>query len=264
MQRVSKGYTIVEVMIFLAISAVLFAATIGLISGKQAETEFNQKMRDTRSKIQDWLNDVSTGFPGGNPDSQSCVISGNRPQVNNTPPGASYQPACIFLGKAIEFTTSGVGTDQLQTYSVFGCRLIGCGLTGDLPTQLSDAMPTPQTGQGGGVDLTETYNLEPAMVKSVLATTAPTDSHLIGFFSSFNTEQSAIQNGNNDLNIEQFNFNGGGNAINCLKLQGACGSTSPLSKYTVCLTDGRRTAEIIISSQAGVGVETNLSFVACS
>jgi hypothetical protein len=261
MQRVSKGYTIVEVMIFLAISSVLFAATIGLISGKQAETQFNQKMRDTRSKIQDWLNDVSTGFTGGNPDTQNCVISGGRPQVNNGMPPAGYTPSCIFLGKAIEFPVPGPNADQLQTYSVFGCRLTTCNSSGVLPTNLSQATPTPQTA------LTETYSLEPATVKKVTASTAPTNSLLIGFFSSFNTENTAQQNGNNDLDIDHFNFNGVGSAINCLELLPASGCNPPtaLTNYTICLSDGRRTAEIIISSQAGAGVQTNLRYVAvCS
>jgi hypothetical protein len=262
MQRVSKGYTIVEVMIFLAVSAILFAATIGLINGKQAETQFNQKMRDTRSKIQDWLNDVSTGFTGGNPDTQNCIISGGRPQVNSGAPSVS--PACIFLGKAIEFPVAGPNADQLQTYSVFGCRLKGCGPTGGLPASLSDATPTPQTA------FTETYNLEPAIVKSVcsVAICSPTpiqstQSHLIGFFTSFNTESTAQQNGNSDLDLDKFNFSGGPGAVNCLELMGGCASPTALTNYTICLSDGRRSAEIIISSQVGAGVETNLKYVAC-
>lgn len=291
MRRVSDGYTIIEVMIFLAISLVIAASSWSLISGKQAETEFNQKMRDTQSKIQDWINDVSTGFTGGDPSQQSCTISAiHRPQLQTG--GPSSTPNCIFLGKAIQFTDpSYSGTpnqdEELYTYSIFGCRLAGCpnppGPNANLPTDTLSSNPKAADGISG-LDLTETFSLSPANVKWVCSALSclsmppqPLQSHLIGFFNSPDPGQSpSSSNGAEDLNVYQFPFNGqdaknGTTVDKCLELlaPGPCslppGITDPtvLKNFVVCLTDGKHTAEISITSNSGVSPQTNLTYTSC-
>jgi type II secretory pathway pseudopilin PulG len=268
MQRVSSGYTIVEVIIFLAVSAVILAVGVRLVSGQQAQTDFNQKMRDTRSQIQAWLNDVSAGNPGGDVSNQNCKAPGvSKPSINNGSP--SVTPDCIFLGKAIQFTDPGFSQDQagnLYAYSIFGRRL--SATTNQLPTNLADASPIAATAQGSGsADFTQTFSLAPAWVKKV--TSLPNaGSHLIGFFSSFNTPSSPSNNGVTDLDIDEYNFNGsgtpgnqpGGNAVDkCMQLNGC--SATPLQSFKFCLTDGRRYAQITISSPNGTGARTSLDYI---
>jgi hypothetical protein len=264
MQRVSKGYTIVEVLIFLAISGILLASAMLLISGKQNTTEFNQKMRDTKSKIDDWLNDVSTGFTGGSPDNQHCQVVGGRPQVQAGAPGPNYNPDCVFLGKALLFNTNSASNNNILAYSVFGCRLNPCGSTGTLPDSYASATPTPQTGPP--LDLTETFTLAVADIVKVTANGPYADSQLVGFFSSFNTDESVSANGNSDVNLSEFKYNGsGGPPTDCLKLLGTCTAAvnppKPLTSYRVCLSDGKRFADIVITSSNGVGAQTNLQYV---
>src|SRR5579862_8084966 len=100
MQRVSDGYTIIEVIIFLTVSAIIFAAAANLISGHQAEVEFDQTVRDTQTKVEDWINDVSTGFTGGDPNQLNCTTSGvtGRPVISTAV--SAKVPDCIFEGKA--------------------------------------------------------------------------------------------------------------------------------------------------------------------
>jgi type II secretory pathway pseudopilin PulG len=284
MQRVSDGYTIIEVMIFLGVSAVIAGAAMSLISGKQSETEFNQKVRDTQSKIQDVLNDVSTGNSGGNPTTQTCAAPGSsRPVVKNTPPGPTYDPECIFLGKAIQFTdasnsrTNSGQDESLYIYSVFGRRTSAS--TGELPTNMSEASPDAAVGKGGSVDLTETFSLSPAHVKSVCAIPQGSNicnsNHLFGFMNSFNYEQNTALNGSEDLNVYLYDFNGNDPPANdpggvrvqqCLQGSGSCSfGTDPtsLKSLTACLTDGRRSAQLTISSSGGVGASTRLDYTAC-
>lgn len=275
MQRVSNGYTIIEVLIFLAISAVLMTFSFNLINGKQAEAEFNQKMRDTRSQIQDWLNDVTAGHSAADTDNTQCHAGGNNPPKIDRGPGGGNNPECIFLGKAIQFTDSTMSPDQSEqifAYSVFGRRL-SAG-SGDIPTSLTDSSPIAATKMGGSgdKDITEVFGLSPVRVKSVTANGPYANSHMLGFISSFNTEQSAAQNGNNDLNIFEYNFNGstsagneaGGGAVrDCIQLIGGCNSPAKLTSYQICMTDGHRTAMITISSPVGIGATTSLDYVSC-
>jgi type II secretory pathway pseudopilin PulG len=268
MQRVSKGYTIIEVLIFLAISGVLLGSAMLLISGKQNTTEFNQKMRDTKSKIDDWLNDVSTGFTGGSPDNQHCQVVSGRPQVQAGAPGPNYNPDCVFLGKALLFSTNPAGNanNQILAYSVFGCRVNPCAsATGTLPQDYTQATPTPQVGPP--LDL-ETFGLGPVDIAKVTVVSASLTnypgSQLVGFFSSFNTNVG--QNGNSDLSINEFDYTGsGGSPINCIMLQGACAlganPPQPLKSYKVCLSDGKRYADVVITSTSGTGAQTDLQYV---
>jgi hypothetical protein len=297
MQRVSAGYTILEVMIFLAVSAALLGASMNLVSGKQSQVQFDQSVRDTVSKLQDWINDVPTGFTGGDPGQLNCRIQGNTPRIDTGGPSAA--PECIFVGKAVQFTDKSVSDTQsgfLYAYSVFGRRLDSS--TNQLTANLVDANPMPAVGQAnaGNADLTETFSLGSAQVKSVTSSaiipTTPavtpsgfTDSHLIGFFSSFNTDTNSSQNGNEDLNVFQFDFNnsdvqtpgnqpGGSGIRNCLQLIAASckipnwvGNSSwwpeRVKTFIVCLTDNKHTAQISITSSNGFNATVRSDYVNC-
>ncbi|HVS79132.1 MAG TPA: prepilin-type N-terminal cleavage/methylation domain-containing protein [Candidatus Saccharimonadales bacterium] len=296
MQR-SRGYTILEVMIFLAVSAALLGAAINLVTGRQRQVTFDQSVRDTQSKLQDWINDVATGFTGGDPSQQHCTLgSGSRPVVDNGAPSATATPDCVFLGKAIQFTDTTQSANQsgtLYAYSVFGSRLAA---NGDLATNLADSNPIAATGQesSGNADLTESFSLAPAQVTSVVSSaiipttpnpkqSAYTDSHLIGFFNSFNTEQSSTENGSEDVNAYQFDFDGssftpgdqsGGAALReCLQLtSGACKTPNAydntmwperLQSLKVCLSDGKYSALITITSNNGLGASVNFDYESC-
>lgn len=279
MQRVSAGYTIVEVMIFLAVSTALLVAGMKLVSGKQAQVDFDQTMRDTQSQIQSWIGDVSNGFTGGDPNQQYCSTSGSggRPIIKAKPVGiGNIQPQCVFLGKAIQFTDAKVSANQSS--QIFVYSIFGAGLN---PSNYADAMPTPAVGsnggQVGGADLTSSFSLGATQVTSVTSQPNPTvkDSHLIGFFNSLSSDQSS-SNGSQGLNAYQFNFNGssstpgdktgGSTLMNCIELiRGSKCQPGPekLQSVTICFSDGSRTAELIISSSNGIGATTKLDYTTC-
>ncbi len=255
MRRVSNGYTVLEVMIVLAVSTLLIASAWALIDGRQEKTNFDQKMRETQSKLQQWMSDVSTGVTNGNPSQQTCTpqpISGiTRPLIKNTAPTSSYAPQCTFLGKAIQFTdkswTSSPQDSNLYVYSVFGCRLVHCSsstgiLSQDvLPQDMYSANPEPAIGQNVSgtpyADLTETFSLSPAYVFSVCALSGGscgggTQSHMIGFMNNFNTGDNTSVNGSEDLKVYQYALNNnyypandlvnGANVVNCLEGLAPC------------------------------------------
>lgn len=101
------GYTIVEVMIFLAISAALLFSASALISGRQQRTQFNQSVVQLDQDLQDLFNDVATGYyPTQN--GFECHAEYRRylghfvPVITDTKNiGQGKNSGCTFTGKLI-------------------------------------------------------------------------------------------------------------------------------------------------------------------
>lgn len=120
------GFTIVETLLVLGVTSIMFVAVISSITGRQNRIQFSQGMRDIGSNISDIMNDVNTGyFPTilG----LKC-IAGN----DNAPPQLSYDVSvgdatgaredCVFAGKVIQIGTETSASDGF-IYSMTGRRL---------------------------------------------------------------------------------------------------------------------------------------------
>lgn len=92
------GYTIIEVMIFLVVSAGLLVAVLGLISGQQQRTRFVTGVNDFESQIQDMINDVEIGYYPADSVESAGTNSGR-----------------IFIGKAIQFHRN-TATNEISVY----------------------------------------------------------------------------------------------------------------------------------------------------
>lgn len=115
----SSGYTIVEVLIVLAVSGALLVSVMALISGQQAKTEFTAALRDFESRLQDIMNDVSTGtYP--EPASQCLVGSEGPVATGESSAGQGTSQACLFVGKAMQFSPVGSGAaNDAGKYNLF-------------------------------------------------------------------------------------------------------------------------------------------------
>ncbi len=250
----SGGYTIVETMIFLAVSAFILFISFIFLSGRDDHVRFQTSMRDTQSKIQDWLNDVTDGFAGGSNGvngNYHCFSNGGKIEIDTgqaNPANPNQSDAeCIFLGKAIQVTddTSSTAPDQnkkLYAYSVFGDRTISDGTDTRLVANLEEAKPFAAVSDGSCgqcADLSEEYDLN-GTTKVLKVTSSKIDpdtgsvvtgglSHLAGFYLSFN-KLAANQNGNSDIRPYLYNLNesaypatDSGNGLrvrDCISLQG--------------------------------------------
>ncbi len=112
------GYTIVEVLIFLAVSAVLFASTMALLSGRQQRVHFTNVVRDFETKLTDVANDVSNGYyqSAGNVTCDNALtigVSASKTQGTNN--------ECIMLGRVIKFGYD-TGGERFGIYSLVGRR----------------------------------------------------------------------------------------------------------------------------------------------
>lgn len=129
----ARGFTIVEVMIVLAVTSVMFLSVALVISGKQASAEFQSSIHDVQAQIQQIITETASGtFPDTNNFSCTGSLTGSG-NVNITT-GTSTQGTnvgCVFLGKVVHFSSGS------STFSVFPLA----GLQGATGT-LDSAGPT--------------------------------------------------------------------------------------------------------------------------
>ncbi len=149
-QAASSGYTIIETMIFLAVSSALFISVVLLVSGQQRRTEFAQAVRDLQSRITDIQNDVATGHyfetsnftcdtgtlpmrpaapPVFDPSTDADVVDGGslRPRAYQVPESGSTpgkNDECMFIGQGIQFNPQAATEgNTMRAYSIMGRRL---------------------------------------------------------------------------------------------------------------------------------------------
>lgn len=97
------GFTIIESMIYLAVSGVLFASALGIFTTQQRETQFSQSVRQFESTINGLVNDSSTGTYS-NFANVRCQYSANVPLITSqVGSNAGDNDDCLFLGKAVQF-----------------------------------------------------------------------------------------------------------------------------------------------------------------
>lgn len=134
------GFTVIEVIIVLAISGALFVSAAIMISGRQNQTAFDQAVQQVHSQIQQALNEVSTGYYPNNTDFQcTALINGSPPTLSAGNTGQGANSGCIFLGKAIQFTVENHDPEQFAIYTITGRQKVSTG--GAESGSLAEAMP---------------------------------------------------------------------------------------------------------------------------
>lgn len=266
MQRTRGGFTIIEVLVVLAISMVLFFAAIRLFAGRQGTTQFAQAMRDVASQIQSIVNDVGVStFP--DLAGMDCELNAGRPALvsGSNDPGTSQE--CIFLGKAvlIDSDNNPNTPDELDIFTILGRRAIG-GST--IVTNFDDANPEPID------ELDESYII-PFMATVLSATQdvspAGRPAYMMGFYNSLQPTGAGIAQGSQS--IKTIGYAGiGANAPNGL-VKNAIRQLPDPSPYsiedskvwTICFQSGTsdETAQLIVSSTSA-GVTTEVKYTSCS
>ncbi len=104
----SHGYTIVETMIFLVVTAALFVSALGVFNGAQARTQFIQSLREIDSTIKTTINETESGYYPNTKDFSCSASNGNTLPALTTASvkGQGTNNGCVFLGKTIQFGTN--------------------------------------------------------------------------------------------------------------------------------------------------------------
>lgn len=146
-QKANSGFTIVETMIVLAVTGVLFLSAMVFINGRQNKTAFMTAINGLQQQLQQIINETQSGYYPNN-GTYTCIGTSSPVTFDtsaNNKQGANG--GCIFLGKAVQF---GLDTDQTQLGIL---PLVGNQLSAGNPAvNLTQARPRavyPATGESG-------------------------------------------------------------------------------------------------------------------
>lgn len=129
------GFTIIEVMVFLAISGFTFLIAATFISGKQAQAEYTQGMNNANAFVKTLINNVEIGnYPLPARENLSCTLSGGRPSIgiSSFSPSPLGSAGCAIIGLVLAPQT-GSDTTKYTIYTVAGCQYDGCSSNGNNP-----------------------------------------------------------------------------------------------------------------------------------
>ncbi len=186
-QNSKNGFTIVETMIFLAISAIMVAVTINSVVGKQGDTEFKTGLNIMRDNLSLNLTNILNGSYGL-PVNYHCnaPVGAGQPQLSTTPSTAGN---CTFLGELVSFGSNNytIYTILGRTHKPFYPNILATNITQANPiisTKLSNSYQIPEsmTIHCMGVPTSSTYNCSTAQHIGSLA---------IISFTGFNGENAA-------------------------------------------------------------------------
>ncbi len=105
--RNHSGFTIIEVLIVLAVTSAILISALSLISGSQNKTQFNQAINDINQQIGSIANNVANGYYSNTIENKTCTASAAGDEVPKFTTGAAALGAnagCIYLGRVIQFT----------------------------------------------------------------------------------------------------------------------------------------------------------------
>lgn len=107
----SGGFTIVESMIVLGVTGVLFLSLVGMVSGQQSKARFKASMTDITTQIQSQINEVATGFYPSQANF-SCSGAGGVVSISAGASTLGTNGGCTYLGRAMMYATSPVTADN--------------------------------------------------------------------------------------------------------------------------------------------------------
>lgn len=102
------GFTVVEVMIFMAVSGLILASASGLFIGRQRQIQYEQGVRDLDFRIAETINNVVMGQFPGSEIACSNIDSGGIDylQLNDSGGSQGTNEDCVFAGMALELDSS--------------------------------------------------------------------------------------------------------------------------------------------------------------
>lgn len=274
--RMSRGYTIVEVMIVLAITGVIFASSVTIFAQRRGSTEFSQAMQDLQSEIQTLSTQIISSNLSSVGSGNYCGLTASSPPNPYLSSSSTGQNECIYLGRAIQIVPN---STNMYIYPVLGLKDINGDPTNGQPTDASQANPNPAVDSTGKPILYITYSLlNGAQFK---AASAPSHAaHIVGssaesdFLAVYSSLQSGnISGSNTSASVSTYTAGNVGtppdfsNLTKCVQQASPCTAVTNLTStnsWSICVQDGSgtRTAGLIVKSSS-TGVTTSVNMDTC-
>ena len=129
--KLAGGFTIVETLIVLAVTGLIFLSAVTLISGKEAKTEFTQSLQSIVTQLQQTISEVQTGFYSNSGDF-SCTAAAGGPLTFTSGGSVTAEGAnkgCVFIGKAVYFplVTNTALAQPVYVHTIVGLQRDGSG-----------------------------------------------------------------------------------------------------------------------------------------
>jgi type II secretory pathway pseudopilin PulG len=256
------GFTIVETMIFLAISALMFVLAVNAMSGKTQQTEFQTGVNTLRSELNQQLSNVADG--NYNISNTNCTAGTN--QKVTYPSASPDDGTCVAIGEIISFNTSSfdvlpvlgrnyvpgsntvVASDITQAepsvFSIldqnmtmpFGLQIVG---TPNIPTSIS-------TGGQGAIGVFSFTSYDGTAGNATTSGAAHVEEFIVPGSQLNNT--SLIIADMNSATINLTNCDG-----NDVCLSGGPQPINPIAPITFCVNSGTTNNESALFSIGGAG-----------
>lgn len=268
----TRGYTIVEVLIVLAVSSFMFLIAANFISGKQAKSAFNSGVNDFAAQVQQIRDSVYAGHYTDLPINCQATVAGlNISGIGSTGQGTNKD--CVFLGKVVHLA-SDHDRSHFETFSIIGRRTKY--LTGDPITTLADASPTAVYNPAGSVDFT-THSITPQSLDIQKVTLVNIDGSPVAADTVY--DFGFVQNVGSASGGAGSNYESGGENLLLVYVPSITSSTDTATAASkirllglknarsavVCLTDGTRYATVSIgtSTYSRLNVTRKLGLTSC-
>lgn len=177
----SPGFTIVETLIVLSVTSLMFLAAVTYISGRQNKVQFMDAIQDIRSQILTTMSEVSSGSLRIG-DGIRCVNSANNVQISvgGATNVVGSNSECVFLGKAMTFSVDGAA-GSFRVDPVIGLRLQS---NGQVATSLVNSRPIIANGFGGvadPVDMGQAFGLKNGLILQQMRRGNAPGTRILGF-----------------------------------------------------------------------------------
>ena len=135
------GYTVVEVMIVLAVTGTMFLIAAAFVNGKEESTAFNTAIHQMGTNLQTIIEQVTDGQFSDIP--LSCHRSSKGLTISGGSDLQGTNSDCTFLGKVVHF----MGKSNYEVFTLAGSRLDSTGNPATetiplTPNQLNSQNPT--------------------------------------------------------------------------------------------------------------------------
>jgi prepilin-type N-terminal cleavage/methylation domain-containing protein len=247
------GYTILEVMIVLAISGVMFLIAATFIGSKQETTSFRVGTNGTASAIQSIIEDVIDGQYTDEP--LNCVFGGGETSIqiqSSTPKAQGTNADCVFLGKILYFPSINGNNDS--GYSVTPVAGLRVDALGNPVTNFSSTAAISVHTLSDSQDTPQSLNILKMTATNTTSTT-PVAANGLAFLQ---TQGSAITqgtgttlvSGGQSVNLYYYDSSTNPGSIDASLSTGSSALTQA-ANVDICVTDQTKYADIILGPNSG-------------